>query len=104
MEPTTYKHMPNVICPNGNCNSHTLSLVAYAFDNGSAKWSEYRCAECGTHFRVNRQYALTEILFLGKSAAEIKAEILRMAALQSAMEALAKHNAPADAYRALMAR
>jgi transposase-like protein len=99
MEPTTYKHMDNVECP--HCKGHELSLVAYAFDNGSAKWSEFRCSDCSSHWRVNRQYKISEIFFLGKTAAEIRHEITHFAALQSAMSELHLHNADEDAFRML---
>jgi hypothetical protein len=99
MEPTTYKHMDNVECP--HCAGHQLALVAYAFDNGSAKWSEFRCAECSTHWRVNRQYKLSEIFFIGKTAEEIRCEIRQFAAMQSAMSELHLHNADEGAFRML---
>ena len=101
MEPTTYKHMPNVICPNDGCNSNTLSLIAYAFDNGSAKWSEYRCGMCFSHFKVNRQYAVTEVFYIGRTAEQVRCEIRQFAAMQSAMSELHMHNADEGAFRML---
>lgn len=101
-EPQTYKFMPNVICPNDMCLGQNLSLVAYAYDNGSAKWSEFRCANCSTHFRVNRQYVTTEVLFKGKSPQEIRCEIRQFAAMQSAMSELHMHNADEGAFRMLI--
>jgi transposase-like protein len=95
----TFKHMPNVECP--HCNGHQLSLVAYSFDNGTAKWSEFRCADCSTHFRVNRQYKLSEMLYTGKTRNEIAAEIQRFAAIQNTAVELHMAHAPDYYFRAL---
>lgn len=101
MDTPVYKHMPNVVCPNPHCQSHEFSLVAYRFDNGSAKWSEFRCALDGSHFRVNRQYSTTEVLYLGKTRDEIRDELIRISSMQVSFAELHRSNAPDDYFHAL---
>lgn len=98
----TYKHLPTIHCPNPHCGSEEFSLVAYAYDNGSAKWSEYRCALDGSHFRVNRQYLTTEVMYLGKTRDEIRQELIRISAMQNSFAELHRANAPDDYFHALV--